>query len=304
MSFNTPVLFIVFNRSEQTKKVFEIIKKQKPKKLFISSDGPRNQLESVKVMQIREYILNQIDWKCEVFTKFNEINLGCNLGPGTAISWFFSNVSKGIILEDDCLPNESFFEFCSHYLEKFEFDMRVFHIAGNNLLGDYQTKNNSSDFLFSKFNFVWGWASWSNRWNYYDASLKSYESDEFIDKVFPNKKDQFFWKDIFRRVKTGELDSCWDYQWTFACWKNEGLSLVSSRNLIQNIGFTQDATHTYNPNPFIEKLKTYNWSPSIQSYLKPEIDETFDYQVHRKFFRQNLYTRIILKFYKIFRFKK
>ena len=276
MSFSTPILFIVFNRLEQTKKVFEVIKNQKPKKLFISSDGPRNEIESSKVIQIRDYLISHIDWDCEIFTKFNESNLGCNLGPGTAISWFFSNVSKGIILEDDCLPNESFFDFCSHYLEKFENDKRVFHIAGNNLLGNYQTYKVQNDILFSKFNFVWGWATWADRWNYYDSSLNSYESDKFINKVFVNKKDQFFWKDIFRRVKSGEMDSCWDYQWTFACWKNEGLSLISSKNLIQNIGFTQDATHTYNPNPFIENLKTYNWVPSNNFLLNPKIDEKFD----------------------------
>ena len=304
MSFNTPVLFIVFNRFEQTKRVFEVIKKQSPRKLFISSDGPRNELEGSKVSQIRDYILSQIDWECEIFTKFNECNLGCNLGPGTAISWFFSIVSQGIILEDDCLPDESFFTFCSHYLEKFEHDKRVFHIAGNNLLGDYQTNFECNDILFSKYNFVWGWATWSDRWNYYDASLNSYESDEFINNIFPNTKDQFFWKDIFSRVKSGELDSCWDYQWTFACWKNEGLSLVSSKNLVQNIGFTLDATHTYNPNPFIENLKTYNWKPSNDFFLKLEVDEIFDDKIQGKFFRQNLYIRIILKLYKIFRYKK
>lgn len=304
MEFRTPVLFIVFNRIEQTKKVFETIKNQKPTKLFISSDGARNEEERLKVLEIREYLIREVNWKCELHTKFNDSNLGCSIGPSSAITWFFSNVDKGIILEDDCLPNESFFKFCSHYLQMFEQDKSIWHIAGNNLLGNFRSHNNS-DIIYSNFNFIWGWATWADRWIYFDSKLSLIKSDSFIDNIFSNKKDQKFWKSIFHRVKYSDsVLTCWDYQWTFTCWEKGGKSIVSSKNLVQNIGFSNDATHTNNPNPFIENLNSYKWEPTSKKTNQLIVNKKFDEIVQRKFFRYNFYVRIILKLYKIFSFKK
>src|SRR5258705_8423153 len=132
--FNTPILFLIFNRLETTSQVFEQIKKVQPTRLFIAADGPRNDKEGEKEKceKVRQWVLAQIDWECEVKTLFRNENLGCGRGPATAINWFFENVERGIILEDDCLPNDSFFIFCETMLKKFENDARIMHISGDN----------------------------------------------------------------------------------------------------------------------------------------------------------------------------
>lgn len=294
---STPILLIVFNRFNEAKLVFEAIRFQKPTQLFISSDGARSEEENLKVQEIRNYLIEHVDWECELKTKFNDVNLGCNIGPSSAITWFFSQVSKGIILEDDCVPEKSFFTYCSKYLELYEDDKNVWHISGNNLLGEYQNYEKDESIIFSNFNFIWGWATWSDRWSNYDSELETFDSTEFIDKIFTNKKDQDFWKNIFFKVKNKELISCWDYQWTFACWRNSGLSIIPKKNLVKNIGFDKNATHTTSPNPFIENLKVYSFVFTVDN--KPKLDTKFDKIVQHKFFRLSLWIRIVLKISRI-----
>jgi hypothetical protein len=295
--FQTPILLIVFNRFNEAKLVFEAIRFQKPTQLFISSDGARSEEENLKVQEIRNYLVEHVDWECELKTKFNDANLGCNIGPSSAITWFFSQVKKGIILEDDCVPDKSFFSYCEKYLDIFEYDKTVWHIAGNNLLGEYQNYEIDQNIIFSNFNFIWGWATWSNRWSSYDSELTTFNSTDFIDKIFTNKKDQEFWKSVFYRVKNKELTTCWDYQWTFVCWRNSGISIVPKKNLVKNIGFDSNATHTQTPNPFIENIKVHSFI--FNGISNSKLDKNFDQIVQRKFFRLNLWVRIVLKFSKI-----
>lgn len=294
---STPILLIVFNRFNEAKLVFEAIRFQKPTQLFISSDGARSGEENLKVQEIRNYLIEHVDWECELKTKFNDVNLGCNIGPSSAITWFFSQVSKGIILEDDCVPNTTFFSFCSKYLDLYEFNRNIWHISGSNLLGSERANIGSTDIIFSKFTFVWGWATWADRWEKYDSELLSFDSTNFIDKNFDNIKDQNYWKDIYNRVKQKQFQSCWDYQWTFTCWKNDGLSIVPRNNLIKNIGFSKDATHTANPNPFLENLKVYNWIDKGSFIDFPNLDVEYDRKVQRNVYRQYYWIRIILRLF-------
>lgn len=300
MSKKIPILFIVFNRIDLAKKVFESIKEYEPEQLFISSDGYRNFEEKTKVTEIREYIIDNITWDCKVFTKFNDVNLGCNLGPSSAISWFFSVIDCGIILEDDCIPDITFYNFCAKYLKLFKNDKRIWHISGSNLLGNSNNLEIDSDILFSKFTFVWGWATWADRWEKYDSNLSTFDSDSFIIDKFTDTKDQRFWIDIYNKVKQKVFTSCWDYQWTFICWRNNALSIVPKYNLIKNIGFTNDATHTTNPNPFLENLKVYKWTNSFKDNFIVIDNERYDHKVQKFIFRQYLFIRVILKITKIF----
>jgi len=167
-ALTTPVLFIVFNRLDTTKQVFEEIKKAKPQKLFIAADGPRNFQEKNKTDVVRKYILENINWKCEVKTLFREKNLGCKYAVAGAIDWFFDNVEQGIILEDDCLPSQSFFKFCQEMLEKYKDDERVMHISGTNVEGI--SKIDQDYFFAINFN-VWGWATWKRAWKLYDINV-------------------------------------------------------------------------------------------------------------------------------------
>tara|TARA_A100001015_G_C15044862_1_gene742863 strand:- start:7462 stop:8436 length:975 start_codon:yes stop_codon:yes gene_type:complete len=244
---NTAVLFLVFNRLKTTKQVFKAIRKAKPPRLYIAADGARidQKDESKKVIEVREYISSNIDWECEVKTLFRERNHGCKLAVSEAIDWFFENEEMGIILEDDCLPSQSFFWFCEELLEKFKNDMRVWQISGNNFHFGWDRDEDYS-YYFSFYGSIWGWASWKTRWNHYDLNMKSYEeikSKKYLWDIFGNQAEADFRISNYDKIKNG-LDT-WDFQWTYARFINSGLSIVPKINLVKNLGFGKEATHTH-----------------------------------------------------------
>jgi hypothetical protein len=244
--FDTPILFLIFNRLEITQLVFEEIKKQKPKYLFIAADGARtDNLEDVqKCKMVRDLVLKGIDWDCEVTTLFRDQNLGCGVAVSEAITWFFENVEQGIILEDDCLPHASFFGFCEILLEKYKDDENVYGISGDNFQDGIQRGNAS--YFFSNYCYIWGWASWRRAWNSYDFNLNQLEvfkEKQLIKKIDSRTVFKNYWFAILEKVANKEIDT-WDYQWLFTVWNNGGVAVVPNVNLISNIGFGKDATHT------------------------------------------------------------
>lgn len=256
---HTPVLFLIFNRPETTKLVFEEIKKAKPPRLYIAADGPRNDNkgEAEKVTQVREYVMNNIDWQCEVKTLFRDNNLGCKYAVSGAIDWFFENEEMGIILEDDCLPSQSFFWFCEELLERYREDDRVATISGNNFqFGNVRTNDS---YYFSRYPHIWGWASWRDEWINYDINMKLWPyiiDDNCLENILEDKKSIKFWYDRFKKTYFDEIDT-WDYQWIFSCWVQNKLAILPSVNLVSNIGFGNDATHTKIKNNSAE-LETEN----------------------------------------------
>lgn len=259
MQLESPILFIVFNRLECTKQVFNEIQKAKPKRLYISSDGSRDEIENedFKVLEVRNYILNNIDWECQVKTLFHDKNLGCKKAVSKGIDWFFTNEEQGIILEDDCLPSSSFFTFCDSLLNYYKYDERVFVITGNNFQNSSFRINYS--YYFSIYNHCWGWATWKRAWIKNDLNLSFYssyvESKEWKEK-FPIQRSRIFWERLFKKCINGEIDT-WDYQWMASVWYNNGLTITPSVNLVTNIGFSMDATHTKNVNKNTSYLKRY-----------------------------------------------
>ena len=241
-SFNIPVLFLIFNRLDTTKKVFEEIKKIKPKQLFIAGDGPRNKEEANIVKSTRD-IISEVDWQCEVKTLFRDKNLGCKLAVSSAIDWFFENNEMGIILEDDCLPHTSFFRYCEELLIKYKNEDKIMHIGGLNALSKVSL---NESYYFAKFGPIWGWATWRRAWKYYDVQMQSWEKvkSEKTYKQFCDTKIEELWREnIYDRVKDGLINT-WDYQWSYAKLMNNGLSIVPAINLVTNIGFGENATHT------------------------------------------------------------
>ena len=235
----TPVLFLVFNRLDTTKQVFDAIKKAKPPRLYIGSDGQREQKlgEAEKVKAVREYVLNSIDWDCEVKTLFREKNLGCKYAVSSAVTWFFEYEDMGIILEDDCLPSLSFFKFCEELLIRYKDDKRIWHIGGCNFQDGI--KRGDADYYFSAINHIWGWASWADRWKFYDKELENIQGSSFINNYWSDKAFKY-WEKIFWKMKNKEIDT-WDYQWTFSMWKNNGIAILPNVNMISNIGFGIDS---------------------------------------------------------------
>lgn len=294
---NTAVLFLVFNRLDTTKQVFEAIREAKPPRLYVAADGARGLIdgEDEKVKSVREFIMSNIDWDCEVKTLFREQNLGCKMAVSGAIDWFFENEKMGIILEDDCLPSQSFFWFCEELLEKYRDDMRIWNIAGYK---DSYLKGDKYSYNFSRFTQIWGWATWRSRWKNYDVTLSKYRKNkdilfdyEFFSEYYENKSRKI----NLDRVIAGDIDT-WDYQWDFTVRINNGLSVRPNTNLIGNIGFGQDATHTIGNNTEIE----FNKPKNIDFPLKhPElimVNKNDDKLFGRKNLDQRYLTRITRKF--------
>jgi len=179
--FNTPILFLVFNRPNTTQRVFNVIRQVKPKQLFVAADGPRRDkgADEEKCEATRE-IVKQIDWDCEVKTLFREENLGCGKAVSSAITWFFENVEEGIILEDDCLPNLDFFGYCEELLDRYRDNREVMFIGGDNF--QKGKKWGDASYYFSAYNHVWGWATWKRTWDIYDFKLDSINEND-IDSI-------------------------------------------------------------------------------------------------------------------------
>jgi len=259
---DTPILFIIFNRPELSNEVFQQIRLIKPKKLYIAADGPRANIESDQVLcdQTRK-IIHKIDWDCDVHKLFNESNLGIRYGVAKAIDWFFANEVEGIIIEDDCFADESFFQYCKVLLEKFREDEKVMLISGTNLKGVNSDRNES--YFFSGFPRVWGWASWRRSWIKFDIEMKDWP--KYRDhKWLQNKKDfhedmRFMWENIFNDSFHKKINS-WDHIWFYTIYKNNGLSVIPQINLVKNIGFGPNATHTI----VTEKMD----DPNIFGHLK------------------------------------
>ena len=260
---DTPVLFLVFNRPETTRRVFETIRQARPRRLFVAADGPKEHVPdgARRCRETREAAL-AVDWACEVKTLLRTRNLGCKVAVSSAITWFFQHVEEGIILEDDTLPIASFFPFCQQQLAYYREDHRVMHIGGNSFqLGVHR---GDGSYHFSNYNHIWGWATWRRAWKHYHPDipfLTSFRRCRIIEAIFPNKADQDFWMQIFQRVARGEIDT-WDYQWTLTIWNQGGISLLPCVNMVSNIGFDANATHTV-ANNCLDRLPVHDPGPIV-----------------------------------------
>jgi hypothetical protein len=245
-NFNTPVLLLGFNRPDLTSQIFEAIRLAQPPRLYFAVDGARSNQprEKEKVIEVIKYVTTNVDWKCELKTLIRDKNLGCKHAVKGGIDWFFENEPMGIILEDDCLPTPSFFWFCENLLELYREDARIGQICGFNPLVNFDFEGAS--YGFSKYGPIWGWASWRRAWKEYDVNMSSWpeilENDKLKNFV-SSRKEERWRKTIFQKVFSGEIDT-WDYQWSFAKLINKQLSVIPRTNLIENIGFGADATHT------------------------------------------------------------
>ena len=241
-NFDIPILFLIFNRPDTTREVFNAISVIKPLNLFVAGDGPRNKEEENKVKNTRD-ILNQVNWQCEVKTLFRNENLGCKTAVSTAIDWFFQHNEMGIILEDDCLPNTSFFNYCRELLIKYRDDERIMQICGFNAIDKVAIKES---YYYSKFGTIWGWATWQRAWKYYDVKMKTWietKTNKLYKQYCDSRLEELWRVDIFDRVAEGLIDT-WDYQWSYAKLMHNGLSIIPGINLVNNIGFGENATHT------------------------------------------------------------
>lgn len=246
---NTAVLFLIFNRPGATVDVFEAIRRARPSRLYVAADGPRsNRAGEAELVEIVRKIATTVDWPCDVNTLFRKENLGCKQAVSGAITWFFEREQEGIILEDDCLPHPDFFNFCEIMLDYYRDDERVEVITGDNFQNGQQ--RGTGTYYYSKYNHCWGWASWRRSWRHYQGDLPFWSNWKHSDEWrahCPDRVERSYWEKIFDQVYAGGIDS-WAYPWTACVWKHRGVTVTPNVNLVTNIGFGMDATHTCDPN--------------------------------------------------------
>lgn len=265
--FNTPILFLIFNRPDVTKIVFERIKQLKPAKLFIAADGPRaERINEYELCMQTRALVDNIDWPCEIKKLYRETNLGCGRAVSGAIHWFFNEVEEGIIIEDDILADTSFFYYCEELLAYYRNVPEIMQINGCNFQQGVQRGDGS--YYFSAFPHVWGWATWRRAWKTYDFNLSDVNYFYNLDKLshyFRDKKMLANWYEIFFKMNQKLIDT-WDYQWNYAIWSNKGKVITPNENLISNIGFGPDATHTLEANSRYSNLPV----TSLKTIIHPK----------------------------------
>lgn len=239
---HTPVLLIAFRRPDETRRVLSVIGEIRPQRLYIAADGPRNAKDEPHCAEVRR-IVSDLAWDCQPSFLFQKVNLGCKHAPVAAIDWFFQNEEEGIILEDDCIPSKSFFLYCAVLLDRYRRNPRVWHIAGNNF-GIEPRYFKEEAYSFSSLPQVWGWATWRDRWKYYEKSPFAYgQKVSSRWRRWPLSNGAKIAKLRHLKSLRNGLDA-WDYQWHFTVFNHGGLCVYPSTNLVSNIGNGETATHT------------------------------------------------------------
>jgi len=298
---NKAVLLIVFNRIEESLSVIQKIKEANITSLYIASDGPREYVENEGeiVKEIRETLINFVDWNCEIKTLFHNKNLGCKNAVTMAIDWFFSNEEEGIIIEDDCVPNPDFFKYASCLLDKYRDNEKIWHIGGFNPIK--KINNQETSYFFSNYPLVWGWATWRSRWKKYNKNIENFS---YLDRSISKnlnfaRRDVIYWEKIFKDVFSNKIDT-WDYQWVYCVWIHSGLSIIPNKNLITNIGFNEKASHTKNPNSKLNKMQSNSFNFPITFNEEVIVNNFYDKKLKKLIFKNpNIFIKFIYSIYKI-----
>jgi hypothetical protein len=229
-------------------------------------------------------------------TRFSDVNLGCKKGVSSALNWFFDQEEEGIVLEDDVLPVEGFFEYCDELLDRYRGHPEIGIISGCNLV----TSNcqGTSSYFFSRYAHIWGWATWRRTWRLYDVTMTAWpawrDGGGLTEEFTANAPQQAYWRGMLDQVYEGKIDT-WDYQLAFACWRNNMLSIIPSRNLTLNIGFGIDATHTVGETPkLVRKSAPKPITFPLDHPDRVERTAKTDDEIWRKVFRRKLISRIKL----------
>jgi hypothetical protein len=240
-----PIVFLIFNRPEQTARTFAAIRAARPAKLLIVADGRRPDRVGERELCARtRAIIDGVDWPCAVLRNFADANMGCGKRVSSGLDWAFGQVEEAIILEDDCLPDPSFFPYCGELLERYRADERIMMISGNNFQNGASRTPDS--YYFSQLPHCWGWATWRRAWRHYDFAIQEWQQRRnvgLLKKFAGNSVLERYWQQCFDDVAVGKIDA-WDYQWMYCLWMQKGLSIAPNVNMVTNIGFGAAATHT------------------------------------------------------------
>jgi hypothetical protein len=296
----TPVLFLIFNREDTTRRVFEAIRAARPARLYVAADGPRAERagEAEMVRQTRA-VIDGVDWPCEVKTLFREENSGCQQAVSRAITWFFEHEERGIILEDDCLPDPSFFPYCEELLERYRDDERIGHISGNCYLPQFVPSGQSYD--FASIPHIWGWATWRRVWKNYETDFPfwtKYRSDKRMrNRLFLNARERIYFSTFLSDTLSKRHGiNAWSPQYVYTLRLQNQLSVCPAVNLVSNIGLdSAEATHTKG-----KSHKLFHASSPLEFPLKHPENVWVNREMDRATFKKSFfsYKRLVRYFLK------
>lgn len=306
LMLDTPILFLIFNRPNTTARVFKRIRQVKPRQLFVAADGPRGSvIGDIEYCIKTRAIIDKIDWKCDVKTLFREENLGCARAVSSGITWFFEHVEEGIILEDDCLPDKTFFFFCQLMLEKYRNNDNVMQITGTNTLLDKYKKQNNT-YFFSTYNSIWGWATWRSAWSKFSLDLHGWRTIEpLLSERILNPSFCHLFLDLFLKAEEGQVNS-WAIPWSYHFHLSKGLCVTPNGNLIQNIGYVGVHYQDGFKNPLLEtpiipfKIKNIEHPSHIEIDFEKD-NLMFDFILKPKWsLYDRIYNKILRNYLKLF----
>ncbi len=287
-----PVVIVVFNRPQATARLIAALARVRPPHLLVVGDGPRPDRigESEQVQQVRR-LFAKLRWDCEVETNWSDENLGCRRRVSSGITWAFTRVSEAIILEDDCLPDASFFGFCGELLERYRHDTRIGSISGTNYMPE-PCAQDSSSYYFSRYNLFWGWATWRRAWELYDDSMEFCRAPEFMQvmrRYLGSWRAAAYWAYILRATEKGQRDS-WGYRWLLSGWRENMLSIVPRQSMVTNVGMQADSTHTSDVAYRLQRAAPMNYPLVHPSGMYPHA--SYDALVEDTFFSRCLSERL------------
>jgi hypothetical protein len=266
------IVYIFFNRPDKVRRSFECIRAARPSRLFLVADGPRPDVpeDEVRCAAARELV--RVDWPCDVSVDYSETNLGCRRRVSSGISNAFNHVDRAIILEDDCIPVSSFFRFCEELLARYADDKRIMAVSGDNFQNG--AVRGDATYYFSKYFHCWGWATWRRAWQYYDGTLDrwpAFRDAGCLRAVCPDPAEMQFWTRTFNRCAAGEIDT-WDAPYQLSSWMQNGLTILPNTNLVSNVGFGPEATHTVDRSP-LDSIAAHDIGPIIHpEWVAPRYD--------------------------------
>jgi hypothetical protein len=300
--FDTPIAMFNFNRPHLTRQVFEVVRQIKPKRLLLVADGPRaDRPDDARLCAEVRAIYDGIDWECEVSKNFADANMGSFKRNSSGLNWVFDTVEEAIILEDDCVPSLSFFPYCKELLERYRDDSRIAVISGNCFVPPGPDQADAS-YFFSAYGLTWGWATWRRVWKQVDLDMSWWEYSagrKLLKKIFPKQLERLYWLWLYEEIYRGLRKNAWDYQLILTMFRNSWLCVVPSVNMISNIGYGDEATHTIDdatPLACMNKEDLeFPLRHPVRMFHSTEMDhEIFKFRILDKY-QPSLIKRIILK---------
>lgn len=283
--YENPILVLAFNRPSKTKALLNQLRYIKPKNLYVALDGPRKNIEDDMInCSAVLAAFEAIDWDCSIkFLKRSE-NLGCSKAVVSALNWFFEYVDYGIIFEDDCIPDLSFFPFCDELLDRYLHNSQIMMISGTNL----GVATGEGSYYFSKYGQIYGWATWKRAWKKYEKNIV----ENGIDDKFTSHAEMKFWKRNFKKI-------LWDVQWAiYSIWKNNGLAVLPNINLVKNIGFDGEGAHYKDASNVKANIKTERMNFPLIHPKKININENIDQIIFKSKYYKSIYARVLEKLLK------